>query len=349
MLTMTLPWFIAIGIASKGAFFQQALGEDFLAKLGSGKEKHWGPPGFYFVLFWWSFWPAALVVPGGVALWLWRNAKVHRKALFLLAWIIPFWIVLEAVPTKLPHYIMPVFPAIAMGAAWVLNAMLEGQISRMRSYRYAAALWLFVAMAQAVFLAFLLIYFKVTPSVWLTLLAPVYVVCALATAWAAWQVRFYAAFATGAICAVLLYTAAFRLVVPSVNQVWISRQVAEVVTALRPCAKAPVVSSFREPSLVFLLGTDTELTSRKKAISLGRKNALHRRLQRGWKAAADQLVVTDAAAVKKARTAGLSMLACIEGFNINGGKPVHLRVLGMGPLMTYAACPVPERYACAGK
>lgn len=349
MLAITLPWFIAIGIASKGAFFQQALGDDFLAKLGSGKEKHWGPPGFYFVLFWWSFWPAALVVPGGAALWLWRNARQHRKALFLLAWIIPFWIALEAVPTKLPHYIMPIFPAIAMGAAWVLNAMIEGQISRMRSYKHAAVLWLFVAMAQAVFLAFLLIYFKVTPSVWLALLAPVYVASAALTVWAVWQARFHAAFATGVICAVLLYTAAFRLVVPSVNQVWISRQVAEVVTALRPCAKAPVVSSFREPSLVFLLGTDTELTSRKKAISVAGKKALHRRLQRGWKAAADQLVVTDAATVKKARTAGLSTLACIEGFNINGGKPVHLRVLGMGPLIAYAACPVPERYACVRK
>ncbi len=33
---------------------------------------------------------------------------------FLLAWIIPFWLVLEAVPTKLPHYVLPVYPAIAI-------------------------------------------------------------------------------------------------------------------------------------------------------------------------------------------------------------------------------------------
>jgi hypothetical protein len=64
-------------------------------------------------------------------------------------------------------------------------------------------------------------------------------------------------------------------------------------------------------------------------------------------AASDQLAITDAASAKKARKAGLPTLACIKGFNINGGKPVHLRVLGMGPREAYAACPVPERYACA--
>ncbi|MEJ2227668.1 MAG: glycosyltransferase family 39 protein [Alphaproteobacteria bacterium] len=348
MLAITLPWFIAIGIASKGAFFQQAIGEDFLAKLASGKEKHWGPPGFYFVLFWWSFWPAALVVPGGVAIWLWRNAKVHRKALFLLAWIIPFWIVLEAVPTKLPHYAMPLYPAIAMGAAWVLNIMLEGQISRLRSYTHAAALWLFVALAQAGFLAFLLVYFQIVPSVWEVLIALIFIAGALATAWAAWHGRFYAALATGAICAVLLYTAAFRMVVPSVDQVWISRQIAEVVTALRPCARAPVVSSFREPSTVFLLGTHTALTSRKNVLPLAKKNALALPKLPGEMSPSDQLVVTDAETLKKDQSTKLPVLACIKGFNINGGKPVHLRVLGMGSRKVYASCPVPEQYACDG-
>ena len=33
---------------------------------------------------------------------------------FALAWIVPSWIVFEAVPTKLPHYVMPLYPAIAI-------------------------------------------------------------------------------------------------------------------------------------------------------------------------------------------------------------------------------------------
>src|SRR5262245_58344460 len=46
-LLIVLPWFIAIGISSGGEFFQKSLGQDFLAKVQSGQENHWGPPGYY--------------------------------------------------------------------------------------------------------------------------------------------------------------------------------------------------------------------------------------------------------------------------------------------------------------
>ena len=32
----------------------------------------------------------------------------------MLAWVVPFWLVLEATPTKLPHYTLPLMPAIAL-------------------------------------------------------------------------------------------------------------------------------------------------------------------------------------------------------------------------------------------
>ncbi len=33
---------------------------------------------------------------------------------FLLAWLVPSWIVFELVMTKLPHYVLPLYPAIAI-------------------------------------------------------------------------------------------------------------------------------------------------------------------------------------------------------------------------------------------
>jgi 4-amino-4-deoxy-L-arabinose transferase-like glycosyltransferase len=98
LLAVTLPWFIAIGVTSEGMFFRDSFGQDFLGKLQGGQEKHWGPPGYYLLLFWWTFWPGALIATSAGALWLWRN-RMHRRALFLLAWIIPFWLLLEATPT----------------------------------------------------------------------------------------------------------------------------------------------------------------------------------------------------------------------------------------------------------
>ena len=40
---------------------------------------------------------------------------------FLLAWAGAWWLVVEAVPTKLPHYVLPAYPALAILAAlWLL-------------------------------------------------------------------------------------------------------------------------------------------------------------------------------------------------------------------------------------
>ncbi len=339
MLAITLPWFIAIGITSDWEFFRLSLVEDFLGKIQGGKEKHWGPPGYYFILFWLSFWPAALVAPGGVALWLWRN-RVDRRALFLLAWIVPFWIAIEATPTKLPHYAMPLFPAIAMGAAWVLRGMLEGRIGAMRSYAHAVWVWLLVALGLAAAAVFLVAYFGVALSIWLPLTLAAYLAVAAVTAWAAWSRKFHAALLTAALCGLLIYIAAFRLVLPGITQFWISQQIAEVVAALRPCVTGPVaLTKFHEPSAVFLLGTDTRLVNTPPA--LGKPN--------GGEATVAVIDQRSTAAYHMtggtAASSPPSVLACIEGFNINGGKQVHLLVYGARSA-AFGACPVPERYRC---
>jgi len=44
---------------------------------------------------------------------VWR-ARREPGAQFLLAWLVPSWIVFELVLTKLPHYVLPLYPAIAI-------------------------------------------------------------------------------------------------------------------------------------------------------------------------------------------------------------------------------------------
>ena len=47
------------------------------------------------------------------AAFVWRM-RADKSVAFLLAWIVPVWLLFEAVPTKLPHYVLPVYPAIAI-------------------------------------------------------------------------------------------------------------------------------------------------------------------------------------------------------------------------------------------
>ena len=117
---LVLPWFLAIIGRAGDAFFAESVGQDLLSKVFAGQESHGAPPGYYFVLFWLTFWPgatlAALATP---AVWAARREPATK---FLLAWLVPSWLVFELVITKLPHYVLPLYPAIAILIAGVIDA-----------------------------------------------------------------------------------------------------------------------------------------------------------------------------------------------------------------------------------
>ncbi len=68
--------------------------------------------------------------------------------------------------------------------------------------------------------------------------------------------------ASAAVCAGIAYALLFGVIAPSLTPLWISPRVAAAVRADRPCDTTVLASSgFEEPSLVFLVGTDTVLTT----------------------------------------------------------------------------------------
>ncbi len=112
VLLIVLPWFIAIYLRVGSTFLLDSVGEDMLGKIASAKETHGAPPGLYFVLFFVTFFPASMLAGlAAPSVWAVRREPAAR---FLLAWLIPSWIVFELVVTKLPHYVLPLYPAIAI-------------------------------------------------------------------------------------------------------------------------------------------------------------------------------------------------------------------------------------------
>ena len=124
LCVLVLPWFLAIVSRSGGNFFAQSVGQDLVSKVVSAQEAHGAPPGYYFALFWVTFWPgatlAAMAAPG-----IWASRR-EKGAKFLLCWIVPAWIVLELVITKLPHYVLPLYPAVAILIAGVVDLRSAG-------------------------------------------------------------------------------------------------------------------------------------------------------------------------------------------------------------------------------
>ena len=111
-MIIILPWFFAINDASQGMFLKKALNDDFFNKLQSGQEGHGAWPGTHLLILSIAIWPLATFLPG-LVLFCIKN-KTNIVVQFLLCWIVPFWIIIELVPTKLFHYSLPVLPAIAI-------------------------------------------------------------------------------------------------------------------------------------------------------------------------------------------------------------------------------------------
>jgi len=116
MLVLVLPWFIAIYWRAGETFFADSVGRHVEQAGRAGIA--WRAAGLYLLLFWITFWPGAPLAP-----WRRRGLGARREpgAQYLLAWLVPSWIVFELVLTKLPHYVLPLYPAIAILTAGALE------------------------------------------------------------------------------------------------------------------------------------------------------------------------------------------------------------------------------------
>lgn len=116
---IVLPWMIAIGVETQGQFFAEALGDDLGPKVAGGHEGHFGWPGTHTLLAPILSFPAAfLLIPavllGWGALRAGPASQEHAPIRFLLAWALPVWAMFELLPTKLVHYTLPAYPALAL-------------------------------------------------------------------------------------------------------------------------------------------------------------------------------------------------------------------------------------------
>jgi 4-amino-4-deoxy-L-arabinose transferase-like glycosyltransferase len=253
---LVLPWFIAIIGRADEAFLQQSVGQDLLPKLYSSQEGHGAPPGFYFVLFWLTFFPgsalAALATPAVVA------ARREPGAKFLLAWLVPSWLVLELVVTKLPHYVLPLYPAIAILLAGIVEA---GMLSR-NKWLTSGPSWWFVL---PVILGLAAIAAVIAIAHQLGLLAWVFAGAAAITGLAAW--RLYEAdgaelsLLRGILAALLVAIAVFGVVMPSLEPLFASPALARILRESGCAQPLAAAVGYEEPSLVFLAGTSTRLTT----------------------------------------------------------------------------------------
>jgi 4-amino-4-deoxy-L-arabinose transferase-like glycosyltransferase len=323
MLAVSLPWFIAITLATDGRFLQEAVGGDMLSKLGSGEESHWGPPGYYALSLGLTAFPAAWILlralPG-----VWA-ARMQPATRVLLAWAVPVWLVFEAVATKLPHYVLPAFPPLMLlAAAWALDPLRRAP-PRWLAWLSTAAL---VAVAGGIALAA-----TVLPKLadgHFSAVALLTLPVAALLVWLALRQARAGAWGRAALVSVLLGLPLQALVLegvlPRLTAPWVGPRLAAAVQRAAPGLPEERfgIAGYHEPSMVFAMGAGTRLlpdgpsAARFLAEGPGRVAAVGDRQEAAFREAA----IAQGLAVRE--------IGMVTGYNYSRGRRLTLVLFGIG-------------------
>ncbi|MBW8733219.1 MAG: glycosyltransferase family 39 protein [Asticcacaulis sp.] len=305
------PWAVAITITTDGKFWMSSIGGDLASKLDSGSEGHFMWPGYHTLLLAATMFPASWLFGGALQAAMQRRAEPAIR--FAIAWFLPTFVFFELMPTKLPHYPLPAFGALA----WLCAVSLDMPLKRWAHVMN----WIF-GIFGGVFFTSVAIYGCVTFGAGVSLpLAVLTAISALGLGiFAGWlllrghgRAGFSFLLAAGVLCHLGVWTLA-----ASLKPLWLSRQMEQALMTshLDPrlgVAPGPVATlGYAEPSFVFTMGTKTELCNEDadeaaSALAEGRPVFVEAKM--------------DAAFQTAAAAHGLTphVVARISGHNYNGG------------------------------
>ncbi|PZQ60327.1 MAG: 4-amino-4-deoxy-L-arabinose transferase [Phenylobacterium zucineum] len=317
LLAVVGPWAGAVTVATDGGFWTEAIGADLAPKLAGGQESHGAPPGYHLLLTPILAFPMTLLLPAAVVA-AWRH-RAEPGVRFALAWLVPTFVVFELLPTKLPHYPMPAYGALAWLAARALAEPI-GAVARW----LGAGLVTLVGLSLAAGVVYLLSLYGDASDAWAATLAGG-LLAAAGLVGGYLMIRDAPRAATiGALALGALGHAALAAgLAPRLEPLWLSQRLEAALDAARllprqGLAEAPVaVAGFAEPSLVFALGTATELDGPEEAaqaIVENRPAIVEQREEAAFRAAL-------ASRGGKARE-----VAQVHGINYSKGDDMILRV-----------------------
>lgn len=331
-LLIVAPWLVAITISSHGEFFRQSLGTDFVGKLAGGQESHGAPPGYYLALVSFTLWPATLFLVPGLGAAIAHRADPAIR--FLLVWALASWVAFEFVPTKLPHYVLPLYPPLAMiGALWACRwQSLRDGFPLLRVA--GAAQFVLGAAVLATGLVVIAARYGQGPWTWLLLPAAAVLTLSIAAAYFVTRRLTMAGAALAIMAAIVLYPSLTLLVGPRLQTLWVSPRAAALVAHARRPADPPVaVVGYQEPSLLFLLGSETRLTNADGAAEIGADAGGLALVERGE---------TRQFLAQAASLGAMTVpLGSIDGLDYSRGKPVLITLYRTVPAHLETA-PPPE-------
>jgi 4-amino-4-deoxy-L-arabinose transferase-like glycosyltransferase len=253
---LTAPWYVAVGVLSRGEFFRVALGQQLVDRVANVMEQHGGFPGYYLVASLGMFYPWSALAPAAIY-GAWARRKGQPAMGFLLGWVVGPLVLLECVRTKIVHYYAPSYPAWALLTAWLVGLIAKEEVNLRRwpLGRVGTGLLGGIGIGATVALvALALVRYSLVrwPSLCLA------VVLASGTLYS--LERFMRGATERAVAGLVVTWAAVWLglgawLLPVAEPYRLSRVVGERLAALSAAQNArPVLLTYQEPSAVYALG-----------------------------------------------------------------------------------------------
>ncbi|HEX3727416.1 MAG TPA: glycosyltransferase family 39 protein, partial [Pirellulales bacterium] len=148
VLAVAAPWYAWVGVRTDGAFLVGFFGEHNFGRFLNAMENHRGPIFYYLVAMAVGFFPWS-VLWGPCWLDMTRQLRAggpwRSGYIFLCAWIAVWVGFFSLAGTKLPSYVVPAYPALALAAGCLVDRWLRGSAVVARIWTHL--IWGTVALA----------------------------------------------------------------------------------------------------------------------------------------------------------------------------------------------------------
>ena len=250
-------WLFFVSRAEGQNYLSAMFQKDLLPKLISGHESHGMPLGFHSLLLPITFWPGSLFLYHTLK-YTWQT-KAHPSIKFLCAWCVPLFLFFELMPTKLPQYVLPAFPALSILTACAMLRFEKEQPPFTRLLKILTLLWGILSLSIAACVLIIPTKLMGDPP-WVS-----YFIFAIFTLGTLASLYFFRhkkmqksllCLILGSLISLPLF---YQYFLPSLEPLWLSKRVAQATTPFTPQyinnTHPLLVIGFGEPSLVFTLGT----------------------------------------------------------------------------------------------
>mgnify|MGYP000325742314 CR=1 FL=1 len=150
------PWVILVARQVGWDQYTSIVYDETIARSAAAKEGHGLFPGVYVITLVGLFFPGSMLT-GAAVIAACRDgfargtdqtrARMHwhgrTQLLFLICWALPSWLVFELLSTRLVHYVMPLYPALALLSGRAVLRASGGMLASMqqRTTRIGLVIW----------------------------------------------------------------------------------------------------------------------------------------------------------------------------------------------------------------